>query len=641
MDTILYDPNTGRRLNPGETVIDNATGRSLTQGQSFSAINNPPPRNETNYDQLANDNPNALNDTSGFNSQQPGESTEQYKARLLSSPFDLAGSSTSVRAVPEPIIQEGLYKGLTQRQANAKKQEQGEQDSSLTSYSFNPESISKTKSAVDRFNLSLDEIKNYPFDSVGTINEKKNSTLNLTASDIAKSFTDPQLFYTTYQNNAELQQTLKPFIDNGGSLSQIASKINTSPITDNAPQDTASYLESLNNKSNFDVNDPFQLKAMEALSPENELAQKEIMRIGNIAQEYKDLYFGTPEQLGVLAEQKAINEEKKKLLETKALNDKATATEKANYQIEKNKADADIMKAEIEENRLKSKNYMTGMLAKLGALQTTGNAPLALATLDQKYQQQKQQLESKLSFANRGIEIDLTEKINNITEVTADNILNLREDLSKSYEDVQKEIFKLQNDAQSKIYTMTDKAAQEFRKTTDQFRKDAMSITDKYNANFLSLASKGINVKSIPGLIDKATGRVDTSKLTNAMFAPKTGAGTGESNFTAQELRKLEQAGINPKTDRQGALNFLYGGEGSSSKLPTPEYKNNTLNFGSKESKVTKNIQTLMTDTGILNSDIIGIQNLLGQGYSLKQVATITGMPAKVFNEFNKYIVTE
>ena len=36
------------------------------------------------------------------------------------------------------------------------------------------------------------------------------------------------------------------------------------------------------------------------------------------------------------------------------------------------------------------------------------------------------------------------------------------------------------------------------------------------------LAGKGVDVKKIPGLI-LPNGRVDTSKLTNAMFADKTG----------------------------------------------------------------------------------------------------------------------
>ena len=50
---------------------------------------------------------------------------------------------------------------------------------------------------------------------------------------------------------------------------------------------------------------------------------------------------------------------------------------------------------------------MTAQLAKLGALTTTGAAPLAIQTLDQKYELKKTELESKVKYANK----DLLEEI--------------------------------------------------------------------------------------------------------------------------------------------------------------------------------------------------------------------------------------
>ena len=37
MAQILYDPNTGRKLNPGESVVDKATGKTVTQGTQWVA----------------------------------------------------------------------------------------------------------------------------------------------------------------------------------------------------------------------------------------------------------------------------------------------------------------------------------------------------------------------------------------------------------------------------------------------------------------------------------------------------------------------------------------------------------------------------------------------------------------------------
>ena len=63
-------------------------------------------------------------------------------------------SETGTYARNDYVITEGQYKGMTKSQADAKKVEQGDQQSSLTSYSFTPESIGNTKKAMDSFNLS-------------------------------------------------------------------------------------------------------------------------------------------------------------------------------------------------------------------------------------------------------------------------------------------------------------------------------------------------------------------------------------------------------------------------------------------------------------------------------------------------------
>jgi hypothetical protein len=39
---INYDPNTGRKLNPGESVVDNATGKTVTQGTAFGSTQETP-----------------------------------------------------------------------------------------------------------------------------------------------------------------------------------------------------------------------------------------------------------------------------------------------------------------------------------------------------------------------------------------------------------------------------------------------------------------------------------------------------------------------------------------------------------------------------------------------------------------------
>lgn len=564
---------------------------------------------------------------------QPGESGQAYANRVAATPFEMANYSGG-SSVPEPIIQEGIFKGMTQSQANKKKEQQIAQDSQLTSYSFNPESIAKSAEASNKFNLSLNEITNSPFESNQTKEQKKNTLLDITAFDIAKSFTNPQDFYTTYQNNPELQKSLQPFISNGGSLATVASKISTPVNVNNQPKDTATYLSDLNKKT---PTNQFEQQALEALSLENKLAQDEISRQVGIPQQYKDLYFGTSEKIGILQEQKKLAEEKKKLLEQKELNDKTTIRERAQYQIDKNNSDAEIAKAEIEENRLKAKNYMTNTLAKLGALQTSGTAPLALATLEQKYQKEKIALDTKLKFANREVEIGMTEKINNITETIQEKILGVQEDLSKSSSDVLKEVFNLQKTADSQIYNIMTSAASKLRTQTEKYKDEAQSIADKYNSNFMLLAGKGLNLKSIPGMID-AQGRIITSKVPASAFA-KEGGNVG--GFTDQELRKLEQAGIDPKTQRKQALDLLYGQNSSQDIVPKYKYgKGEQLLLPKKKDTGLKIATTLADNFGVDSTQLSKLQNYLNIGYSLDQLKTKTNMPDDLYYYLKENVTT-
>lgn len=531
MDTILYDPNTGRRLNPGETVIDPGTGKSITQGSSFSqTFGNT--KTDAEYDAAANG------------------GARGYGQDLSSGDWNIVNEATNASlnyGVPlaeawaprvDPIIPDGAYKGMTRRQADAKKAEQSAQDSSMTSYSFDPMSIAGSGKAVDKFNLSLNELNASPFSSVQSKDEKKTTILDVTASDIAKNFNSAQDFYNTYNNNLELQTALKPFVDAGGKVANIASKVTTATNDILPPQDTATYLSSLNLKTV--PGDKFGQQALDALAPENALVQDEIARQAGIANEYKKLYFGDANTIGILAEQKKLAEDKKKLIEEKELNAKTTEREKLAYNIEKNNSDVEIAKAEIEENRLKSKNQMTRTLAKLGALKTSGVTPVALDTIEQKYQKQKQELDIKLKFANRALEISSAEKINSYSEKANDDILKVREDLSKSSEDVAKEIFRIENETASKIYTETSKAYQELRKTTDTFRKEAEANAKEWqNSYFKVMGLNGVTTAMAKGMI-KPDGSIDTSKLTTAMFAPKTsGTGTGSGKFDSKTTEKL------------------------------------------------------------------------------------------------------
>lgn len=463
-------------------------------------------------------------------------------------------------------------------------------------YSFTTSSIANASNTGKNFQLSLDSITNDPFSSEGSKTDSKQALIESFSTQFANAFQDPQDFYDNLASNPELQSSLSSFIKAGGTPAMIADKIQPAVNDIQPEQDVATYLDQIGVKAT-----PESYKAIAALQPEKEIAQQEIMRQLNIPKNLQDIYFGTEEKVGLIQQKIDLAEEQKKILERKALADENNARAQAQYEIDKNNADAQIQMQEIEKNRLNAKNYMTGLLAHLGALNTSGAAGLALTTLDEKYQRQSMELNSKLEFANRSIQIDLTKSINDIEIGRDQDILNIYEDLSKTDEQVRKEIFKAQQDAEKQIYDITSKYASLMRTTNQKYVDEAKSNLDKYNQSFFKLAGLGINPKSIPGMIDE-NGRVITSKIPASAFAKKTSStepikGIGKASYTGESLV-----------------------------------------LGSNEKQATAAAKDLES-AGIVSSDIIEVQKLLGQGYSLKAIAKATNMPTDIYNKFSKYIV--
>ena len=476
---------------------------------------------------------------------------------------------TPQKSIPPPVLTTGeslavakshglegmgySFAGMTSAEANARAKEAKDkllsQTSALTSGTFNPQTIAGVNKTMEAFkerkdNITMDSWKKY---------SKESDTKNLvtvSSSDIAKNFASLSDFQNA-QKSPDFMKSIDPFIKAGGTMADIAAKI-TPDVQGIQPEtDLASFLANQNNLQNQPV--PIKQidnvdgtitkvfkdgttvttdangspvnnqEAYNKLLPETLAGQNEIARLANIPEELKKHFFGTPEQMGVYQQEIELEKEKIKNLEKKAADAKATAREKAQYAMDKNRSDIATAKATNELNRLNAKNYMTGMLAKLGALMTTGAAPLALATLEEKYQRSAQELDTKLSFANREIEINLTDTINEIENNLADKEYSVREDLSKSAREMQKEIFDAQSKAQREIYTISSSSAKAFRTAMASHEKDTATNQAKYATTYMSLAGKGFSQAQILQILT-STGIVDVTKLTPAMqklLAPK------------------------------------------------------------------------------------------------------------------------
>lgn len=614
-------------------IYGNQTANSLFGGKVLGASTSGSQYDDPNGGAAGLFDPNATTDAQREATSQFGQSVVNYGGqegvKTLGS-IEAAGLAKQY-GINMPGFDSSVFIGKTAGEAaqiaQEKKDQMLGQTSQSTSYSFNPDSIANTKKTADKFQLALDSMTQNPWEYNSNPEQNKNSLVDSFSSQFANSFTSAQDFYDNLQNNPELQKSLEGYIKAGGTPAMIASKI--VPVTNDIlpPQDTATYLDKINSPQS-----PEGQTAYDALSVERQLSNEEIARQYNIPNDLAAIYFGTKETIGVLEQQKALAENKKKLIAEKELKAEATLREQAQYEIDKNNADVESAQADIELNRQNAKNYMTGMLAKLGALQTTGAAPVALATLEQKYQKQKQELNTKLQFANRKIQIDLTKDINAIESKRDEDIQSINEDLSKSDADVRKEIFKAQQTAAKEVYSITSDYAKDMRTQTDKYKAESKANSDKYISSFMTLAGKGVNLKSIPSMID-GSGRIDTTKLPASIFGK---SGSGSNGFTPTQLLKLQAGGIDP-SDKQAAAEYLFGSSNTTSALGKPTAAGEELKLG--EGKTGLKVAKELESAGATSADIVQIQQLLNQGYSLKSIASSTGMPTSLYNAFNKYII--
>jgi hypothetical protein len=463
------------------------------------------------------------------------------------------------------LVDPGKFAGLSpaegQRRIQEERQKRLGQTSALTSFAFNPETIAGTKSIVDRINFTLTDVLKNPWESKGTQTDKVKSILEGGSREIAALFNTPEEFQAAMQSNPQLQQTMQSFQSLGGKPEDVQAKIAPPPAVQ--PQTPDEYLAAL---SNPNANREAERMAMNELFPESKIAQAEIARQAQIPQGMIDLYFGTEESVGLLKLKAVQAQEEKRILEQRAKDDKIAVENRARLQIEMNNAELREKQAQIEENRLNAKNYMTGILAKLGALQTTGAAPVALQTLETKYQNAAMSLENKYKFANRQIELDMDSTLAALVTKRDENILRIEQDLTKDYETIIKEIMKLEQAAEKEIYRVTEQFSRRLRERTTSYTKDLEKEAAKYAKEFGRIAG-GMDLFSLAETVNGSLGRASkktaiTSSITNVKRDIRTNlpanvANTAINDLNDEQLRIFLDDYLNARVSSQQSIDPL------------------------------------------------------------------------------------
>jgi hypothetical protein len=452
--------------------------------------------------------------------------------------FILSGAGLTGIIRPEKLV--GMTTADAQKLVAEQKAKQTSQTSAGTSAVYNPETINKTKRAVDNFGFALNAITKDPFNGKESKVNKTNALIESASKQLAKLFKTPEEFQNAYNTNQTFKEAIDNFQKMGGKADTVTSSIVAPVDPQNAPQtqDTASYLADIKNPQ---ANQEAQDKAIAELVPERQLQQEEIARIAGIPKELQQHYFGSETEIGLIQEKKNQAEEKR-IIEREEKNSQNNLRAQAKFAIDKNKADVQIQTAQVEENRLAAKNYMTGYLAKLGALNTTGAAGLAIQTLDTKYQIQKQTLETNAKYDNQSIELKLNDELNKVETDTDKQILKIQQDLSKSTEDVFKEVTKAQQEADKETARISLSYAKTLREKTDAYTKQMKKDAEDYAKKFAKIASGGLDLA-------KLSKSIEGGDIMEGQYVPKKGVLLPGGNFakitlTPTQQQDVEAAGI-------------------------------------------------------------------------------------------------
>jgi len=387
---------------------------------------------------------------------------------------------------------QGMSYDEAQQRVDEIKGAQMSQSSALNSFTFSPDAPQKAGSIGNNFKLSLDNLRNEAWTSPSSKQDAMTSLLGGTAKSIASLVDSPEALVNAVTNDAKFNDTYGRFIEAGGTEQQLVDQFEAKGTTPPNNQTTSEYVGNMQQNQ---------------ILSDTSLIKNEIARQYKMNEAMQKTILGDGKTEGLIQQRINVAKENINTLERKIQNEVSNYRAQASYQIEKNNAELSVTKDTIEQNRLSAKNYMVGMLAKLGALQTTSASPIAITELDMKYQKQSQDAIQKVTQSNRDIEIKLRNAINEVESTGAERKITVRDDLSKDMKTVQKEMMKAENDMQREIYNLNLKWNKEAEKSREAYKASATDLAQSWASQFANLigggatnakAAASVNVKLSP-----------------------------------------------------------------------------------------------------------------------------------------------
>lgn len=443
-----------------------------------------------------------------------GESDKDFADRIKAQPFELIGLPDGTYKAP-PTLNYNQAKGLlselglsdlgynanflvgltadrARQVAKDKADTLGKAVSQNTSFAYNTDFTSASSSAkklLDSYSIGLKDATLDPWKTKDDKLTASNALLENTMNGVSKLFTNASDFDNLYKSDGTFKSAIDQFAKNGGNVSELKARLPQSAPVTALPK--APVAPAYNEADSLASGNPLIDKL---LAPQTAMAKQNIDYLKSVPEQYRDLYLGDAGYFTKIRQEAedSINQ----LNESYKQVQKGTLAD-FDAQAMKNEADAKVQLAQIEENRADSKNYLNGMLAKLGALTTTGEAPAAIARMETKYNALATQTQSALASAQGAIASAKSKAIAGLEQDRLGKISAIKSDLSKSSFEIQKELMQVEQNTKKEINNQISDWQKQAASINKSFIDKAQAQKNQYEQLYFKVASGGLSAKML------------------------------------------------------------------------------------------------------------------------------------------------
>lgn len=323
---------------------------------------------------------------------------------------------------------------------------------------------------------SINDAKNYPWTSTATTNADIIKYNEIATTNLARNLQSMEQF-NVWSASPGGQ---KFFTDNPSITPEaVASKIQ--PVVNGvvSAQTTPEYLANLP-------------KSYASLEPERQLLNEQMALEQGWTKEQKDILVGADGKGGMLATQKTEAQATIDALKIQIDNREQRIKDKLKLEIQKNNEELKVIDADLELQQLAAKSSMTGLLAKLGALDTSGAAMGALQNVDAKYDTEQARLRAKVAMANSELKLNAEIAIDDLEGQYDNKVLEINSDLSKSEREIRLDIMKLDYETKKDMLQVKMKWQDAIQTQKDKYEAASKKAAEDWTSEWFTTAGANL-----------------------------------------------------------------------------------------------------------------------------------------------------